>query len=163
AGGGDPAAVAREVAIGLGAVVTADGENVTEAIRTPEVTARASEIAALPEVRAALVDKQRELLFGGGDWVAEGRDIGTVVAPSAELKVFLTASESERARRRAHELGLDAGAVAGAQAERDRRDATRDYSPLKAADDAVHVDTTDLGIDQVVTRIVELARAAVTR
>lgn len=159
--GDDPAAVARAVSISLGERVTADGDDVTAEIRTPEVTARASEIAALPEVRAALVEKQRELLFSGGDWVAEGRDIGTVVAPDAELKVFLTASETERARRRAHELGLDAEDVRGAQADRDRRDATRDYSPLKAADDAVQVDTTNLGIEQVVARIVDLARGAV--
>ncbi|MBI4897981.1 MAG: (d)CMP kinase [Actinobacteria bacterium] len=158
----DPAAVAHAVRIGLGAAVTADGEDVTTAIRSPEVTARASEIAALPEVRSALVDKQRDLLFGGGDWVAEGRDIGTVVAPDAELKVYLTASEQERARRRAHELGLDSAEVQDAQAERDRRDATRDYSPLVAADDAVQVDTTALGIDDVVARIVALARTAVT-
>lgn len=158
----DPAAVARAVRIGLGAAVTADGEDVTTAIRAPEVTARASEIAALPEVRSALVEKQRELLYGGGDWVAEGRDIGTVVAPDAELKVYLTASEEERARRRAHELGLDATEVQDAQAERDRRDATRDYSPLVAAADAVQVDTTALGIDDVVAKIVALARTAVT-
>jgi len=161
AAGADPAAVARDVAIGLGEQVTADGEDVTPAIRTPEVTARASEIAALPAVREALVERQRELLYGGGDWVAEGRDIGTVVAPDADLKIFLTASEEARAARRAHELGLDAAEVQGAQAERDRRDATRDYSPLKPAADAVTVDTTDLTIEQVVDRIVELAEAAV--
>jgi cytidylate kinase len=159
--GADPAEIARSVAIGLGESVTADGEDVTAAIRTPEATARASEIAALPEVRAALVEKQRQLLYSGGDWVVEGRDIGTVVAPDAELKVFLTASETERAKRRAHELGLDADEVQGAQAERDRRDATRDYSPLKAATDAVQVDTTELDINQVVERIVELARSTV--
>ncbi len=158
----NPAAVARAVQIGLGAAVTADGEDVTTAIRAPEVTARASEIAALSEVRSALVEKQRELLYGGGDWVAEGRDIGTVVAPDAELKIYLTASAEERARRRARELGLDATEVRDAQAERDRRDATRDYSPLVAATDAVQVDTTALGIDDVVAEIVSLARTAVT-
>lgn len=158
----DPASAAANVQIKLGATVTADGEDVTQAIRTPEVTARASEIAALPEVREALVEKQRELLYSGGDWVAEGRDIGTVVAPDAELKVFLTASEEERAMRRAHEMGLDAGEVQGAQAERDRRDATRDYSPLKAAEDAVKLDTTSMSIEQVVQMIVDLAKSAVT-
>jgi cytidylate kinase len=162
AGGADPAKTAADTQIGLGAAVTADGEDVTAQIRTPEVTARASEIAALPEVREALVGKQRELLFSGGDWVAEGRDIGTVVAPDAELKIFLTASEEERAKRRAHELGLDAKDVQGAQAERDRRDATRDYSPLKPAGDAVQVDTTALNIDQVVQKIVDLAKSAVS-
>lgn len=160
--GATAADVARAIEIGLGDRVTADGEDVTDAIRTPEVTARASEVAALPDVRAALVEKQRELL-AVGDWVAEGRDIGTVVAPHAELKIFLTASEAERARRRAHELGLDAEDVRGAQAERDRRDATRDYSPLVAAQDAVQVDTTDLSLPAVVERIVALAREAVAR
>lgn len=163
AGAADPAAVARDLRIGLGDTVTADGDDVTAAIRTPEVTARASEIAALPAVREALVEKQRELVYGGGDWVAEGRDIGTVVAPDAELKIFLTASPEERARRRAHELGLDEHEVRGAQAERDRRDATRDYSPLVAAEDAVRVDTTALAVEDVAAKIVELARSAVTR
>lgn len=159
----DPAVVASEMQITLGESVVAGGEDVTTAIRAPEVTARASEVAALPEVRAALVRKQRELLGSEGDWVAEGRDIGTVVAPDAELKVFLTASEEERARRRARELGLDAEDVRDAQSERDRRDATRDYSPLVAADDAVQVDTTDLELPEVVERIVGLAREAAAR
>lgn len=162
-GGVDPATAARDVTFGLGERVTADGEDVTEAIRTPEVTARASEIAALPEVREALVEKQRELLYGGGDWVAEGRDIGTVVAPDAGLKVFLTADEAERARRRAAEHGLDESQVKADQAARDRRDATRDYSPLKAADDAIEVDTTALNIEDVVNRIVDLAAKAGVR
>lgn len=158
--GADPEFAARETLIGLGETVTADGEEVTAAIRTPEVTARASEVAALPAVRAALVEQQRKLLHDGRDWVAEGRDIGTVVAPDAELKIYLTASAEERARRRAHEYGLDREEVKEAQNERDRRDATRDYSPLRAADDAVEVDTTGMTIEQVVERISELAQAA---
>lgn len=153
----EPAVAARETQIGLGERVTADGEDVTTAIRTPEVTARASEVAALPEVREALAGQQRALLHDGGDWVAEGRDIGTVVAPDAELKIYLTASEEERARRRAHEFGLDRSEVQSAQAERDRRDASRDYSPLRAADDAVTLDTTGLEISEVVERITQLA------
>lgn len=157
----DAATLARRIEMRLGVRVIADGEDVTDAIRTTEVTARASEIAAMPSVRDALVEKQRELLYDGGDWVAEGRDIGTVVAPDADLKVFLTASEEVRARRRALELGLDEDRVRDAQAQRDRRDATRDYSPLVAARDAVRVDTTELAIEQVTARIVELARAAV--
>lgn len=161
--GGDPEVFARDVQIGLGERVTADGIDVTAAIRTPEVTARASEIAALPAVREALVEQQRRLLYGGGDWVAEGRDIGTVVAPDAELKVYLTASEQERARRRAHELGLDEQRVLDDQAERDRRDATRDYSPLRAADDAVQVDTTDLSVEEVAQQIVKLAESVARR
>jgi cytidylate kinase len=139
-----------------GRTVTLDGEDVTGAIRTPEVSARASEVAARPEVRAALVERQRELI-AGGDYVAEGRDIGTVVAPDAELKVFLTASPQERARRRAAELGVDAQAVLADQAERDERDSNREHSPLAAASDAVEVDTTGLDVDEVVQRIVDLA------
>jgi CMP/dCMP kinase len=151
----DPSACA----IGLGARVTLDGEDVTDAIRTPEVTAHASQVAARPEVRTALVAKQRELI-AGGDYVAEGRDIGTVVAPDAELKVFLTASPEERARRRAAELGVGAEQVLADQAQRDARDSTREHSPLLAADDAVEVDTTGLSVDEVAQRIVELAKTA---
>jgi cytidylate kinase len=154
-GAGDPSACS----IGLGGRVTLDGEDVTEAIRTPEVTARASEVAARPEVREALVAKQRELI-AGGDYVAEGRDIGTVVAPDAELKVFLTASPEERARRRAAELGVGTEQVLADQAQRDERDTTREHSPLQAAGDAVAVDTTGLTVDEVVARIVDLAKTA---
>jgi cytidylate kinase len=158
--GSDAASAARSTKIGLGDRVTADGVDVTDLIRTPEVTARASQIAALPLVRDALVAQQRLLLHDGRDWVAEGRDIGTVVAPDANLKIYLTASEEERAKRRASELGLDLGEVLDAQAERDRADATRDYSPLKPAVDAIEVDTTGMTIEQVVTKISELAGAA---
>lgn len=156
--GTDPVAAAKETTIGLGERVSADGRDVTSEIRTPEVTARASEVAALPEVRAALVEQQRALLHDGGSWVAEGRDIGTVVAPDAALKIYLTASAEERARRRAEEQGLETEAVRAAQAERDRRDASRENSPLRAADDAVELDTTGLTIDQVVGQIAELVR-----
>jgi len=152
-GAADPLACA----IGLDGAVTLDGEDVSAQIRTPQVSARASEVAARPAVRAALVDRQRELI-AGGDYVAEGRDIGTVVAPDAELKVYLTASPQERARRRAAETGADADAVLADQQTRDERDETREHSPLRAADDAVQVDTTGLSIDEVVDRIVELAR-----
>jgi cytidylate kinase len=137
--------------------VTLDGEDVSTQIRTPEVSARASEVAARPEVRASLVQRQRELI-ARGDYVAEGRDIGTVVAPDAELKVFLTASPEERARRRATEIGADAQTVLAEQTLRDERDSTRQHSPLAAADDAIEVDTTGLGIDEVVQRIVDLAK-----
>ena len=132
-------------AIGLGERVTLDGEDVSAAIRTPEVSAQASQVASRPEVRAALVERQRELI-AAGDYVAEGRDIGTVVAPDAELKVFLTASPEERARRRATETGADAATVLAAQIERDERDATREHSPLVAAGDAIEVDTTGLDV-----------------
>ena len=143
--------------IGLDGGVTLDGEDVTSQIRTPAVSARASEVAARPEVRASLVRRQRELI-AAGDYVAEGRDIGTVVAPDAELKVFLTASPEERARRRAAETGADAADVLAEQIVRDERDSTREHSPLEPAADAIEVDTTGLAIDEVVGRIVDLAR-----
>jgi cytidylate kinase len=156
--GGDPADLAPFLEIHLGERITLDGEDVTEAIRRPEVSARASEVAAIPAVRAAMVDKQRALM-ATGDWVAEGRDIGTVVAPDAAVKVFLTAHEDERARRRAVELGLDEAAVLADQRERDERDRTRDASPLVPAPGAVELDTTGLTIDEVVGRIAGMAQA----
>ena len=155
---GDPAQRAREITIELGDQVLLDGRDVTTAIRTPEASEAASRVATQKDVRAALVDKQRELLHDGGDWVAEGRDIGTVVAPDATLKVYLTASPGARARRRADELGADYEVVLRDQALRDRQDQDREHSPLKPADDAVEVDTSDLTIDQVVERIADLAR-----
>ncbi len=136
--------------------VMLDGRDVTRAIRAPEVSEAASNLAADPGVRKALVAKQRELL-ASGDWVAEGRDIGTVVAPDAELKVFLTADASERARRRASELGGDQATVMAEQALRDERDSTRAHSPLKAAPGAVVLDTTGMTVEQVIERISKLA------
>ncbi|MEA2142856.1 MAG: CMP/dCMP kinase, partial [Solirubrobacteraceae bacterium] len=156
---GDPVSRAREIDIGLGDRITVDGRDVTEAIRTPEVAEAASRVATIKPVRAALVDKQRELLHDGGDWVAEGRDIGTVVAPDAELKVFLTASPEQRARRRADELGSDYDTVLRDQALRDQQDSQREHSPLAAATDSVEVDTTDLSVDQVVDEIAGLVHA----
>jgi cytidylate kinase len=137
--------------------VVLNGEDVSEEIRTPEISEAASVVAADPAVRAALVDLQRRLI-ATGDYVAEGRDIGTVVAPDADLKVFLTASPEERARRRADELGLAVEDVLADQTARDERDRTREHSPLVAADDAVELDTTGLSVDEVVGRIVELVR-----
>jgi cytidylate kinase len=137
--------------------VRLDGEDVTGAIRTPEVTEAASRLAADPQARAALTEKQRAIL-SAGDWVAEGRDVGTVVKPDAEVKVFLTADPAERARRRAAELGADVAEVLEQQARRDARDTERAAAPLTPADDAVHLDTTRLDVDAVVARIVELAR-----
>ncbi len=153
---GDPAERAREVDIGLGDGVTLDGEDVTARIRTPEVAEAASRVATLQPVRSALVEKQRELLHDGADWVAEGRDIGTVVAPDADLKVYLTASPEQRARRRADELGTDYRTVLRDQTLRDQQDQEREHSPLAAAPDSVEVDTTDLTIGQVVDRIARL-------
>jgi cytidylate kinase len=160
--GSDAASAARSTMIGLGETVTADGIDVTELIRTPEVAARASEVAQLPLVRQALVEQQRKLLHDGRTWVAEGRDIGTVVAPDAELKIFLTADPGARAERRAAELGLDVEQVKAEQTERDLRDTTREDSPLVAAEDAIEIDTTGMTVDQVVARITELARPATT-
>ena len=137
--------------------VLLDGRDVSAEIRTPEVSEAASRVAADPAVRAALVRRQQALL-ADGDWVAEGRDIGTVVAPQAELKVFLTAEPHERARRRAEQLGADLETVLAEQRIRDERDRAREHSPLMAAEDAVEVDTTGVGLDDVVARIVALAR-----
>ena len=155
--GGSASERAKEIEIELGERVTADGHDVTEAIRTQEASEAASRLATNQAVRAALVAKQRELL-AAGDWVAEGRDIGTVVAPDAALKVFLTASPEERARRRAAEIGVDPETVLMDQTLRDEQDRSREHSPLRAADDAVDLDTTGLDVDQVVERIVALAR-----
>ena len=157
--GEDPAAVAPAITIELGDRVLLDGRDVTDRIRAPEVSEAASRVAADPDVRSALVAKQRELL-AQGDYVAEGRDIGTVVAPDAAVKIFLTASPEERARRRAAELGVDPETVLAEQALRDERDRTREHSPLQAAPGADEVDTTGLGVDQVVERITELVNAA---
>jgi cytidylate kinase len=159
--GGSPAAVAADVSLSLGHRVLLDGEDVTAAIRTPEVSEAASVVAADADVRAAMIAEQRRLL-ADGDWVAEGRDIGTVVWPSAEVKVFLTASPAARAARRAEQIGADAAVVLAEQAIRDQRDTERDESPLRAAADAVTVDTSDLTLDEAVERVVTLVRAVVS-
>ena len=155
--GGPAAERAAELDIELGDRVIANGEDVTDAIRTPEASEAASRVATDQGVREALVKKQRELL-AHGDWVAEGRDIGTVVAPDAEVKVFLTASPEERARRRAEELGTDVDSVLRDQAIRDAQDREREHSPLKQAPGAVELDTSRLSIDEVVGRVVELVK-----
>jgi cytidylate kinase len=160
--GRPPEEVARSANIEIGPVVRLDGRDVSEAIRAPSVSEAASRVAADPDVRAALVERQRELM-GAGDWVAEGRDIGTVVAPDAAIKVFLTASPEERARRRAEELGADVEAVLADQTLRDERDRTRAHSPLRPAPGAVELDTTGLSVGQVVERIASLVRDAERR
>jgi cytidylate kinase len=157
--GTTPAQVAGSVTIELGDRVLLDGEDVTAAIRTPEISEAASVAASEPQVRAAMVAQQRRLM-SEGDWVAEGRDIGTVVAPAAEVKVFLTASPQARAARRATELGVDPETVLAEQVIRDQRDSQREHSPLQAAPDAVTIDTTDLGFDEVVAAVVALVDAA---
>jgi cytidylate kinase len=155
--GGAASEQADKLELELGDRVIANGEDVTEAIRTPEVSEAASRVATNERVREALVAKQRELL-SRGDWVAEGRDIGTVVAPNAALKVFLTASPEERARRRAAELGTDVDTVLRDQALRDAQDESREHSPLQVAPGAVEVDTTGLTLDEVVERVADLVR-----
>jgi cytidylate kinase len=156
--GGEPAERAAELELELGERVCDRGRDVTDAIRAPDVTEAASRIAADAGVRTALVRKQRDLL-AHGDWVAEGRDIGTVVAPAAALKIFLTASPEERARRRADELGADWRTVLRDQALRDEHDRSREHSPLRSAADAIELDTTDRPVEDVVGQIARLARA----
>jgi cytidylate kinase len=143
-----------------GGVVSIDGHDVTRAIRTPEIDKAATAVARLPKVREALVARQRALGAQGGV-VMEGRDIGTVVFPNADLKIYLDASAEERARRRATDSahsGSQAGqaAVAAAIQARDTADTTRSVSPLSIAEDAVHIDTTGMPIEQVVNRVMEL-------
>jgi CMP/dCMP kinase len=157
--GGAASERAEELELEMGERVIANGEDVTEAIRAPEVSEAASKVATNQAVRAALVEKQRELL-ADGDWVAEGRDIGTVVVPDAAVKVFLTASPEERARRRADELGTDVETVLRDQALRDAQDSEREHSPLAVAPGAVELDTDGLSVDQVVERIVRLVDAS---
>ncbi|MGB2850475.1 MAG: (d)CMP kinase [Solirubrobacterales bacterium] len=149
--------VARGVSLELGpGVVRLDGGDVAADIREPAVTAAASRVSVHPGVRAAMVERQRDLV-ATGTWVAEGRDIGTVVCPESPLKIYLTASEAERARRRAAQTGQDRDQVLAEQGDRDRRDREREHGALRAADDAVEVETTGLEVEQVVERIVDIA------
>ena len=143
--------------------VVIDGHDVTRAIRTPEIDRAATSVARLPRVREILVSRQRSLGRGGGV-VMEGRDIGTVVFPDADIKVYLDASSEERARRRANDpahTGGQQGTLVGVQHElqaRDRSDRTRAVAPLAVADDAIYVDTTGLSIDDVVVRVMEIVK-----
>jgi cytidylate kinase len=151
----------RELDIRLGERIVVNGTDVTQAIRSPAVSEAASKIATDKDVRAALVQKQRELLQHG-DWVAEGRDIGTVVKPDAELKIFLTASPEERAMRRARELGTDWQTVLRDQTLRDEQDRGREHSPLRAAEDAIELDSTGRPAEDVISQIVGLVRKLAT-
>jgi cytidylate kinase len=144
--------------------VMLDGRDVSELIRTPKVTGASSRVAAHPDVRRALLAKQRSLIEAG-NYVVEGRDIGTVVAPDAPVKVFLTADADERARRRAAELerrGTQAqtGEVKKAIEQRDTLDSTRSAAPLRAAGDAVTIDTTGMEAQDVIERVAALAEQA---
>ena len=136
--------------------VRVDGVAVEGPIRGVEVTAAVSAVSAVPAVRAALVARQREIIAAAGRIVVEGRDIGTVVAPDADLKVYLTASVDERARRRSGENRADVDTTAADLRRRDKLDSTRAADPLRRAPDAVELDTTRLGIDEVVSRLREL-------
>jgi len=144
-----------------------NGEDFTDAVRDPDVGALSSPVSAIPEVRRHLTAAQRQMAAGGGV-VMEGRDIGTVVCPQAEVKVFVTATPQERARRRFLELQGKGEEVTEAEVlaeigERDRRDSTRDIAPLRKADDAIELITDGMSIEQVVQRIVGLVREAETR
>jgi CMP/dCMP kinase len=137
--------------------VLLDGADVSEEIRASEVSAAASRVSVHPRVRAAMVERQRRLITAG-HYVAEGRDIGTVVSPDSPLKIFLTASDEERARRRAAQTGGSFADVLAAQRRRDARDTEREHGALRAAADAVELDTTGFSLDEVVARVVSLAR-----
>jgi CMP/dCMP kinase len=151
-------ALARGLEIELdGRRVLLGERDVSAAIREPRVTAAASQVSVHPQAREAMVARQRRLI-AAGNYVAEGRDIGTVVSPEAPLKVFLTASDEERARRRAAETGEDFESVLDAQCRRDARDTEREHGALRAAADAVELDTTGLSLEEVVGRVVGLAR-----
>jgi cytidylate kinase len=140
-----------------------DGHDVTRAIRTPEIDTAATSVARLPRVRSALVERQRKLGEQGAV-VMEGRDIGTVVFPDADVKVYLDASPEERARRRAQDpahTGGQQATVAGIQQElqtRDKSDSTRTVAPLTRAEDAIYIDTTGMAIDAVVNRVLDIVR-----
>lgn len=155
------AKVAAEVNLLIGTdpeepAVRVDGVPVDKEIRGPEVTAAVSAVSAVPAVRALLVAQQRKLIAAAGRIVVEGRDIGLVVAPDADLKVFLTASAAARAQRRSAENATDVTATAADLARRDQLDSTRAASPLQQAPGATVLDTTALGIDEVVAALREM-------
>jgi len=149
--GGDPVAAAQ-------ALVPRDLAR--DDLRTAAAGQAASRVAAIPEVRAALVDFQRRFALTEPGAVLDGRDIGTVICPEANLKLYVTASDEVRARRRALELGADATATLSELRERDARDAARDVAPMRPADDALLLDTSDMTIDDAVARAIEAARRA---
>lgn len=155
---GEATSTAESIEIGFDeGDVLIDGVPVTDEIRTPEVTEAASQVSVHPGVREAMVTEQRRLITAG-PFVAEGRDIGTVVSPDSPLKIFLTASPEERAERRAAQTGAEVSEVLAAQEDRDRRDSEREHGALLVADDAVTIDSTGLTPDEVISRIAGLAR-----
>jgi cytidylate kinase len=143
--------------------ISVDGTPVDGPIRGPEVTAAVSAVAAVPAVRARLVAQQRDIISAQPRIIVEGRDIGTVVATDADLKVYLTASEAERGRRRSVENAADLAATVADLARRDTFDSSRVADPLRQADDAVVLDSTDLGIDEVVAHLTKLMDGATRR
>jgi CMP/dCMP kinase len=152
------AAVARDLRLEVGTdplepYTMADGTPVDRQIRGPEVTQAVSAVSAVGAVRTLLVAEQQRIIAGATRIVVEGRDIGAVVAPDADLKVYLTASADERARRRSAENGATQSDTTADLARRDKLDSTRAVDPLRQADDAVVLDTTELGIDEVVARL----------
>jgi len=156
------ASLARAASIEANAAVVIDGHDVTTAIRTSEMDRAAAVVARHPQVRSVLVERQREHGRDGGI-VMEGRDIGSVVFPNADVKIYLDATPAERARRRAfdsaHAIGQNDRAVetvAGELAARDTSDSTRAASPLTKADDAIYLDTTGVPIEDVVARVLAL-------
>ncbi|MGC9669743.1 (d)CMP kinase [Planosporangium sp. 12N6] len=162
------AKVADNVEVAVGADpnephISVDGTPVDGPIRGPEVTAAVSAVAAVPAVRARMVAQQREIIAAVPRIVVEGRDIGTVVAPDADLKVYLTASAAERGRRRSAETAADLAATVADLARRDEFDSSRAVDPLRQADDAVVLDSTELGIDEVVARLKTLVDGATRR
>jgi CMP/dCMP kinase len=140
-------------------VVTVNGAGVEEAIRGMDVTGAVSAVSAIPGVRQVLVARQREIIAAAQRIVVEGRDIGTVVAPDANLKVYLTASATERARRRSVELASDPTLTEADLARRDRLDSSRAADPLRQAPDAIVLDSTEMDIDQVVGYLREMVEA----
>jgi cytidylate kinase len=158
----DDGAALGQLAAGLeielaGERVLLDERDVSAAVREPGVTAAASKVSVHPQVRAAMVARQRRLI-ASGSYVAEGRDIGTVVSSDSPLKIFLTASDEERARRRAAQTGEDFESVLDAQRRRDARDREREHGALRAAAEAVELDSSSMNLEEVVGRIVGLAR-----
>ena len=149
------AAESIEIVI-AGERVTVDGVDATTQIRGRDVTTAVSAVAANPMVRELLVGRQRSWVAERGGGVVEGRDITTVVLPDADLKLFVTASPRVRAQRRVAETGGDVEQIEASIVERDRRDATREASPMTIAGDAVVVDTSELGIDEVVDRVLDM-------
>ena len=149
--GGDPIAAARGLA---------PEDLARPDLRSAEAGQAASRVAAIPEVRAALVEFQRRFARSQPGAVLDGRDIGTVICPEAELKLYVTASDEIRARRRARELGADEARILAELRERDARDAARAVAPMRPADDALLLDTSEMTIDEAVARAIACAREA---